>query len=518
MNNYSYDLLVEYLKKENYFIKPQKIKERLFSDPDAGVLAITNTLDFFQIENLAVKVPKTSLKELPKSFIAEFQNNDQSRLVLITKFSENFEVFIDTKNTVILSHDDFIKNWTGLIIAIEENDSKKPIDTNKWLNRIAIAFLVLLPLIYVISRGDSLSQLGYFALSITGVIISLLITYEKFGGNAFLSKVCTISKKTSCSQVINSKSAKLFNSIDIGDVCVSYFTFQLLEVLFIPNTTTYIVLTIVAPIGILYSLYHQMFTIKKWCPLCLGVVGVLAIQFVLIFSRYNGFNFHFNLLLVELFLSITIVFVWQKIKALLHSYQENETLAIENLKFRRNYYLFLPYYNSLKEIETSTKEHQFTLGSSNPLVKVLVVISPSCVYCKEVVMTLKKKLLNIEETQVNIRLLISETNKESIKVQMLLRLIHLYETEGKNSFLEALEDWYTFTNANLWFKKWGKQSNKKAQEYLKEHYSWSKKNNINATPKLFINNRLFPNMYEPKDLINFIEPLIEHKKQNQNSQ
>lgn len=73
----------------NYRITNQDLKERLYSDPDDGVVAITNTLDSFAIVNIVADVPKDSYSELPQSFISQISHNNQFKLALVAKERKN---------------------------------------------------------------------------------------------------------------------------------------------------------------------------------------------------------------------------------------------------------------------------------------------------------------------------------------------------------------------------------------------------------------------------------------------
>lgn len=99
-----------------------------------------------------------------------------------------------------------------------------------------------------------------------------------------------------------------------------------------------------------YSIYQQYFKIKQWCPLCLGTAVILVLQFIVAFSVYKMAVFNYNDIL--LFGSVLgfVTIGWLSIKPLLPLEQKNFTLKVENLSFRRNHKLFVPYYNSLNQI------------------------------------------------------------------------------------------------------------------------------------------------------------------------
>ncbi|WP_375240095.1 cysteine peptidase family C39 domain-containing protein, partial [Aurantibacter sp.] len=208
----TFQILLKLLKSFNYNLPEQEVKERLFSDPDKGVTSITNTLDYFNIKNLVANVPKGAFNQLPNSFIAQVGNHKQSSLVLINKIDEkNVKISTDKEQLISMSIDDFLMNWTGLIIAIEKNENRNPKNLKKLLlNTVPLLVALLLILIIVFTTNYILKSV-YFVLSLVGVYVSFLIIKEKLSSDNSSSKFCKISENTDCQSVLKSKESKLFN-------------------------------------------------------------------------------------------------------------------------------------------------------------------------------------------------------------------------------------------------------------------------------------------------------------------
>lgn len=63
----------KYLKSANYNIENKTFEFQLETHPDyPSIKSISDTFDYFGIENLIAKVPKEILHKLPKFFIALF--------------------------------------------------------------------------------------------------------------------------------------------------------------------------------------------------------------------------------------------------------------------------------------------------------------------------------------------------------------------------------------------------------------------------------------------------------------
>lgn len=110
-----YYILTKYLRTTSYRIDKESFRLRLLSDPNNNLVAITNTLDFFDIKNIAVSVPKTTFSKLPEKFIAHVRNNSQESFVLVLKEKNNkIKLIIDDITSYLISIKEFLHNWTGL--------------------------------------------------------------------------------------------------------------------------------------------------------------------------------------------------------------------------------------------------------------------------------------------------------------------------------------------------------------------------------------------------------------------
>lgn len=508
-------ILIEYLKTESYHIDRQKFKERLLSDPNNIVTSITNTLDYFEINNIVAEVPKESLNSLPNTFIAQFSKNNQFTFVLVNKEKDKLNIIVDEKNTVLISNEEFLDNWTGLVIAIEKNEKPKKNVTQKEniLKTVLIVF-VLLAILHISIITKSVLQTGYFLLSIIGFLISYLIVKEKLDLNAVPSKFCTLTKNSSCETVLNSKESRFFGFIDLSDSSIVYFSFVVLAFIYNPSSALFYILSLLSLPIIISSIFYQKFKIKKWCPLCLGIASILTLQFIVVLFINKKSLFEFQEIIVLFLLLGFASSIWFIIKPLLIAKQKYNNLKTENLTFRRNHHLFLPYYHSLKAIDTSISNSiEIKLGSNNPLVTLTAITNPLCETCFEV-HDVYMKFLKIHpgKLQVNFRFFVPYANRNDPRTQISERLLQLYNEKDKKVFQHAFSDWYNKTSIVKWQNKWSYSDNQKYNNVLQKQKEWCLKNKIDYTPTIIINGKLFPQNYHPKDIENFIEPILEFEK------
>jgi hypothetical protein len=301
-----------------------------------------------------------------------------------------------------------------------------------------------------------------------------------------------------------------------------YFTTITVFSLFQPHSVLVFIISAISLPVVVYSIYQQYFTIKQWCPLCLGVASVLIVQFSTLLPNYKTTLYQYGdvLLLISVF-GATIV-GWLMLKPLLFLEQKNYTLEIENLSFRRNHKLFIPYYNALTQVDTEESTlPQIVLGTENPIIKLTIITNPLCKSCIEshkIYMDLLQKYK--DSVQLNFRFLVPSKDRKDNKTIISERLLQLYFENDRTDFNKAFNDWYENSNIEIWTKKWGKCEDLRFNKILTNQLLWCYNWNINLAPTILINGRLFPKIYRPNDIYNFIEPILkkEYKTYNENYQ
>lgn len=166
------------------------LRLQLQSHPDyPNVKAITDTLDYFEIENLAATVPKEHFDKLPKFFLALLTKEHVDGYALVTKRKDKVILDFENNKREILSREQFNTKWTGTIVAVEQaKESKKQVNVEH-LSLPIILFLILTSIIY---SGFDLLTLSLTLLSGVGLFVSYLITKEELGiHNQTVASVCS---------------------------------------------------------------------------------------------------------------------------------------------------------------------------------------------------------------------------------------------------------------------------------------------------------------------------------------
>ncbi|PHS04220.1 MAG: hypothetical protein COA88_14170 [Kordia sp.] len=513
--NHLVKILQSYLKKEGYALNQDDFKLQLLSNPSyPSVKSITDALDYFNIENVAANVPKDALIQLPNFFIGVLETS----IAQVEQKKNSIKLFnIDgTKETI--SIEEFKKSWNGTLIAIEKNTSSAS-ESLPWLSS-PITLLILLTLIALTTSviNVNVSAVLFSLLTSSGIWLSYFIVQENLGVyNRATSKICNSAKQnTNCSDVINSKTSKIFNLLSLSDISIVYFVGSLLLLIISGfQASFYMLLSLVSIPVVLYSVYLQAFQIKKWCPLCLGIASILIGQGVITGISFVDIQITTTYYSIALIIYVTTYLIWFNAKRLLSNTLLLKQTKTDFLKFKRNEGLFtelLGKKNINRNIELC-KQHQITFGNPNATLVINAVTNPLCGFCSTS-FKVYEQLLKTHGNLIKLNLIFnvdSDLAKNEAS-QISQQLILLYRNSPENCFM-ALQEWFTNKDIISWQKMYGKPVHSNI-ETLYQHLNWCELNDISYTPATLIGKQFFPKEYNIEDLPLFIDYLIEESKLN----
>lgn len=503
------NLVKKYLQLNQYGNQMEEFDDLFQSHPNyPSLYAITDTLNLLSVENITVRIPKEQIEELPKEFLAIYNN----QLVLVKKTSEKITIENENIGKKELSYTEFLGLWNGIILAIEPNN--KIVQTNKksltWL-LYTLPFIALL-LLSIFFNKNNLNSITAILISIFGLVASIFILQEKFGiKNEISSKFCNINPNTSCNSVITSKNSKINNYFNFTDLPLLFFGASFLYLILQPIEATFVIgliSTLSVPI-LIYSIWIQKFQLKKWCVLCLLVSSLLFISSGLfLFSNYKIFsNWTLDINLSYLLFSvITITSIWLFLKPILESKYKLENNNNELSKFKRDFKIFEFLSKDIAEYEDFGKLKGITFGNNDAHTQLTLILSPSCGHCHkafEDAYTLFQKFP--EKTYINILFNINPNNNDNPFKTVVENLLALNENNPKTA-QEAIIDWH-INNLELenWIQKWYDETpHMLVNQQIQNQYYWCVKNEFNYTPVKIINNKLFPEGYEISELKYFI--------------
>ncbi|WGH76845.1 vitamin K epoxide reductase family protein [Tenacibaculum tangerinum] len=517
------NLVQKLLKKNKISFDKEELAFQIQSHPSYPSLhAITGVLDHFNIENVAADVPVNSetLSQLPDCFIAQINTDYGQDLVVIEKNDIEYIIHNSENKKEKISEDDFLSKFTGIIVAVEETENyQAPKDNTKLAKAVGFSLIIGLALFHVFNNTSSWYSTFFFLLSIVGVFISVAIVKQELGlktsiGDAFCSGT---DDKKDCDAVLTSKGAEVFKGYKLSDFCILYFSgLSLLTFIQISNPVISYTISLLAVPITLYSLYYQYAVVKKWCLLCLSIVGVLWLQ-ALIPVLSNSYIEEFVVAdFITFGLVATLTWItWNYIKPLFTEVNELKKEKIESVKFKRNYALFDNLLQKSPQIDTQLDNSQeIVFGNPNANLELTIITNPFCGHCKPVHAHVDEIFKRYQDkVKIKIRFNINTEDKENDIVKITSRLIEIYNTKGEKECLTAMDAIYEGQKPADWLKEWGTCENKEPYiAVLEEEKKWCTENAINFTPEILINGRSFPKEYKRTDLILFIEDLEENSQ------
>lgn len=511
------------LVKSNISIDKEELKLQLQSHPSYPSLhSMTGVLDHFNIPNVAVRLQPTLeiLRQLPTDFIALIKKESGDEIVLVEKKKSHLKITSDTKKVEKTNEDGFLSKWNGITIAIEKDNAITEVSINplEKVKKIIVPTILLIALGIFLSYQSNAYAIVHFISSIIGIGISVLIVKEELGFKSqATNNFCNYSEKTSCAEVFNSNGATILNYLKLSDVCLITFSsyvftwFVSLGGPFNP-VGLFGVLSLLSVPAIGYSLYYQAKIIKKWCPLCLGIVSILVIQLgVATINNWATLSsvslFSIGIFLFSLLLSSSI---WNVLKSILSRKVKLEKLELNHFKFKRNFSVFKSLWQSGQEL-TNTHEikGELTFGSIHAPIELILVTSPYCAFCRSAHTDIEKMLkVARDDIKVTLRFRVDFTKKENGLYKILSEILHVYHTQGQAASLELLgKIYHSKTNLENWLEQTNIHFNPGYDTIMKNQNDWCEINGINFTPALFLNGYAYPMEYDRTDIIHFIEEL-----------
>ena len=308
-----------------------------------------------------------------------FKEDRTENIVLVIKKNNELKLVYSAKKTKNISYKDFVDSWTGVVVAIEkdEQNSKEYSKNHSILKPFAIGILALLVIGTLILFPLKIIGYGYLLTALIGLYLSILLVQKELGLHSkSLDKFCEASENNSCDDILNSKGATIFGVFKLSDVGIVYFSSIVLSIFLFSLTSEssnqlFYNLSVLSLLFIPYSIYYQWRIIKKWCPLCLIVIGVLLIQglLVLFFVDISAV-FNSTEIIVTLFSLVLLSVFWSELKSGLKKKQEFSVLQLEHYKFKRNASLFITALKSTDKKDMSIAGiNEISLGNKNATLK-----------------------------------------------------------------------------------------------------------------------------------------------------
>jgi uncharacterized membrane protein len=370
-----------------------------------------------------------------------------------------------------------------------------------------------------------------------GVFISInLFRLEKM--SAYMSdwarKVCSAGKEFSCQKVLGSPGSKVFGIISMTDIGITYFSgllgFTLLGLIG-NNAVQYLVIVCWCSVLVLpytlFSIYYQASVVKKFCPLCLIVQGILWLHagYLLVISPGLLLWPVATQALAELAIVMTIVVsIYFLFASHLRLQLQHNRLQASGEALKNNPAVFTTLLELQPSFEAPELPGLIMLGDAKAPARFDVILSLTCKACGDKLEEVTK-LADWFGESISVAIHITPDPYNAAVIKKLL------EHSLRNNYTEAitvLDHWFVLLKTNITFEaalaKWRQQyvveSKDAHTDYVYELYQdWHRDHFIPHTPFLVYNGRVLPHEYNHMPALkNIIEQLIEQEHETEEQQ
>jgi uncharacterized membrane protein len=517
------DFLFNYLATENFQIDKKEFDYQFNSHPNfPSLLAISDTLSFFNINNGALKISPDQIELLPDNFIAQLKYDEIYYHTHVERKGDKFIYFNEeSKKLVEISIEELASIWDNIVLLVEQDENVISNSSNsKSYHILNILFLVVLA-VFMLLTSPPIEVIFFYLFSVTGLILSLGALKDLLGGNnKFLSKFCDTGGNSSCEDVVNSSKWKFFKYLNFSDLSIIFFATQIVTLFLMSYNglsdefflIQFVLLTISLPI-VFSSIYYQKFVEKKWCFICLSIIGVIIAElgYILSIGMSSDLVGLSDILFYSL-IGLFILAIWFPLKGILVQTKELKEAELNANRFKRNYKIF-------KNLLVSKPKYQLidnpvTLGNSNAELRIDFITSPYCAYCSESHKMLKN-ILDNNDSHIAVSVIYNfdiDNNEDEDTKSLYRNLLNIKIQEGDEKYMKAVDDWIRNKNHRDWLRKYNSECDtERIDSILRTQYQWCNDNKFNFTPCLLINGYRFPDVYDNTDLKFFINELSHDK-------
>ncbi len=494
-----------------------------------SLYSLSKVFDKFNLANEAYTVDEESLNRLDPPFITYCNRQSTGKdFVLVTNITGTQVSYIAENNKrKQLSREDFLKQWQKIVFVAKINaesgekdyNSKLKIEKSKGRKQsvlyAGIVVLIGLMVYWLISNtgtGNIIGAVALIVIKLLGIAATvLLLIYEVDKTNSFVKNICSVNKQTNCDAVLKSKAGKILG-VGWGEIGFFYFASTTLFLLlpglaFIDKLPWLALASSLAAPYIVFSIYYQWKVVKQWCPLCVAVQVVLAMELIwaivyfFTFKMQNPFT-DLNALLYIAGCLLLIMVTWDLLKPVLLAAKASPGYIAAYKRLLYNPEIF----NSLLQHQTSAPEGWqdlgIDIGNPNATNTIIKVCNPYCPPCAQAHPVIKEIIEH--NTSVKLKIIFNTTNDENDKGSEVLRHFLAIAGKGNSTLTErALDDWYITKEKEykVFAEKYPMNDELQLQDSkIEAMHNWYLSAEIIGTPTFFINGKKLPSDYHLNEL------------------
>ena len=411
----------------------------------------------------------------------------------------------------------------------DDNSGEKDYALNRKkeiINRLRFPFMITALLALVIGSVTA-SLVAHFAEITTwlplmlaksaGIGLGFLLMIEHIDKhNPIVNKICGFSPKTSCEEVTESPVGTLFG-FSMAEVALFYFTGGFLALafsLFITDLqTVFLFLALLNLTTLPYSLFsivYQAAVIKKWCPLCVGVMALFWVECVIFISTLSFEMPPITVGAISLILWGFLLppIIWAGFKPSIKATRQIPSLKKAVARFKSSPRVLDALLSQAQSVSTEKLAGDILFGDPDSPITIIMITSPFCGSCASAYHELRKLLNEFpEEFKVLVRIL--DSGKQAV-TQRLLTF-----SDNPEMADQALQAWYIQKDkpdTQAWLQQFvatEPAAQETIEKRLDEIADWCKANNVLGTPTFFINGQKLPRLLKISDAKNYLEAQLD---------
>ena len=508
------NLVKKYLNQNGYANQQQDFEETYLSHPDyPSLLSITDSLNVLQIDNVVVKIPMEQFVELPGHFLTFYQDE----FGLIKKTNSYVQIESENGKKRKVNFNDFLSKWNALVIAIEPNVAiiKPSKFSSFWYSFFLLCIAFFLSSVYY--NRPTVPSLLLLASSLTGVVLSFIISQKAEIVGPLFSKIFRLGKDFNDQEVVGASTGMISNWQHFFEVCLLFFGTNTIALLISPMefSKTLFLLSVLALPVLLFSIGFQKVKLKKRCVvLCLLVLPLVIVQIMVSSITIPSNPFTLKSGFIYLVMGAILFLVWHNLKRLVTALAslKSENAALKRIK--RDYNVFSALSKEVPFLEGLDKLTGIKFGNQTTSFKLSLFLSPSCGQCRTVFAEALYLLERFPEHcsfEVFFNLNPDNTNNPFKIIIECLLTINAYDSAKAR---EALMEWYINKEAlELWKQKWMVNAlDLKINDEIDKQYQWCLTNDFNYTPVKILNQEVYPQEYELRELKYFLNEFVDEAK------
>lgn len=508
-------IVCSYLKELGVFHSEAEVTLVLKSHPEYPSLwSIAQTLNYFGVKSNAFSADFDGLQKINAKVIIHLRIGD-GIFVILEEISNNAVTYYDvpSRKKKYLSREHFLKIWSGILIVGEKSERPVVSDQSNYLAKIAIgSFLMCFVFLYGYFFPNVFC-LTSFLLNLIGYLTAGALLLHQIGySNSLIDHICISTKFFNCNQFIRQSVLPFFREFSLITISFVFFLAGTFLFVFCPFLSTknhiFFIWQWVMAAGspfVLAAFTYQM-VVKKWCPLCLAMATTFVLQFILLLQYWQQpVNLELTVeggTFVCILVFFSTIFYWLT-KGYFTQRQMAEKNLEKNLSLKRRSFILAGLFHTQPHIRLD--KELISLGIKNAQIVITTVLSTSCNPCKEVALFMIKLIKKYPENiQWKLFFAGNISDKFVVGNELLLHLIML--SMGNNdSAQQFLYDWARNKSIHFLKKKYALNSiDEKAIAILSNSTKEIKKQKIDLTPFILINDIKLPPEYSIKDIPYFL--------------